>query len=114
MKLIIDIPEVPLYRDMYTAICENGYIFDEDNEYIAKAIKNGTPISDNATNGDVMKIIFLKIGVYDEWYDEPYQKGSINRKNCEYRHENGNCLKVGGFCTSVDDEHCVKGGSDEY
>ena len=49
MKLIIDIPEAPLYRDMYTAICENGYIFDEDNEYIAKAIKNGTPIPDNAT-----------------------------------------------------------------
>ncbi len=46
MKLIIDIPEVPLYRDMYTAICENGYIFDEDNEYIAKAIKKGTPIPD--------------------------------------------------------------------
>ena len=31
------------------------------------------------------------------------------RQNCEYRHENGNCLKVGGFCTSVDDEHCMKG-----
>ena len=52
MKLIINIPETPLYRDMYTAICENGYIFDEDNEYIAKAIKNGTPIPDNVTNID--------------------------------------------------------------
>ena len=41
---------------------------------------------------------------------EPYQKGGTNRKNCEYRHENGNCLKVGGFCMSVDDKHCVKGG----
>ena len=28
------------------------------------------------------------------------------RTNCQYRHENGNCLKVGGFCTSVDDKHC--------
>ena len=31
-----------------------------------------------------------------------------NRKDCEYRHDNGNCLKVGGFCTSVDDKHCEK------
>lgn len=29
-------------------------------------------------------------------------------KNCEYRHENGNCLFVGGFCTSVNKEHCIK------
>ena len=28
------------------------------------------------------------------------------RKNCKYRHDNGNCLKVGGFCLAVDDEHC--------
>ena len=28
------------------------------------------------------------------------------RTNCQFRHENGNCLKVGGFCTSVDDKHC--------
>lgn len=25
---------------------------------------------------------------------------------CIYRHENGNCLKVGGFCTSVPLSHC--------
>lgn len=30
----------------------------------------------------------------------------IPRQNCKYRHENGNCLAVGGFCLSVDDEHC--------
>lgn len=30
----------------------------------------------------------------------------ISRQNCKYRHENGNCLAVGGFCLSVDDEHC--------
>ena len=30
------------------------------------------------------------------------------RENCEYRHENGNCLKVGGFCTAVNDKHCEK------
>lgn len=30
------------------------------------------------------------------------------RKNCKYRHDNGNCLKIGGFCLEVDDEHCMK------
>lgn len=39
MKLIIDIPE-----EEYKNICENGYIYDEDNEYIAKVIANGTPL----------------------------------------------------------------------
>ena len=39
MKLIIDIDE-----DYYKAIWENGYIYDEDNEDIAKAIRNGTPL----------------------------------------------------------------------
>lgn len=33
----------------------------------------------------------------------PYQP---TRKNCSNRHENGNCLAVGGFCTSVDDKYC--------
>lgn len=27
---------------------------------------------------------------------------------CGYRHENGNCLKAGGFCTSVPLSHCQK------
>lgn len=27
---------------------------------------------------------------------------------CGYRHENGNCLKVGGFCTSVPLSHCQR------
>lgn len=29
-----------------------------------------------------------------------------DRKNCPYRHENGNCLPIGGFCLSVDDKYC--------
>lgn len=28
------------------------------------------------------------------------------RANCTHRHENGNCLVVGGFCTSVADKYC--------
>lgn len=31
---------------------------------------------------------------------------SDDRKNCPNRHENGNCLSVGGFCLAVDDKHC--------
>lgn len=33
---------------------------------------------------------------------------SNGRENCPYRHENGNCLPVGGFCLAVADEYCPK------
>lgn len=29
-----------------------------------------------------------------------------NREECPMRHTNGNCLAIGGFCTSVNDEIC--------
>ena len=29
-----------------------------------------------------------------------------NRASCKLRHENGNCLCVGGFCTAINDEIC--------
>ena len=29
-----------------------------------------------------------------------------DRRDCKMRHENGNCLAVGGFCTSVNDTIC--------
>lgn len=29
-----------------------------------------------------------------------------DRENCKMRHENGNCLPCGGFCTAVNDEIC--------
>ena len=32
--------------------------------------------------------------------------GMDNRKDCPMRHENGNCLPVGGFCTAVNDSIC--------
>lgn len=44
MQILIDIGEPPFYKDIYTAICERGYIDDEDNEIIANAIKNGIPL----------------------------------------------------------------------
>lgn len=30
----------------------------------------------------------------------------VNRQDCPMRHENGNCLPCGGFCTSVNNEIC--------
>lgn len=36
-----------------------------------------------------------------------YFKFSKDRAGCIYRHENGNCLVVGGFCTAVDDKYCL-------
>ena len=29
-----------------------------------------------------------------------------DRKDCPMRHENGNCLPCGGFCTAVNDSIC--------
>lgn len=34
----------------------------------------------------------------------------IRCSGCEYLHPNGNCLKVGGFYSSVADKDCVKVG----
>ena len=31
---------------------------------------------------------------------------SDERKNCPMRHENGNCMSVGGFCLAVNDGIC--------
>ena len=93
MKLIIDIPD-----HIYEMVINTGtfgcYRFDT-----RKAIKNGTPIPDNATNGDVIKAMFpnTEVDDYDygkdpvidvygiddaeyitlrkAWWNAPYQKG---------------------------------------
>lgn len=91
MKLIIDIPE-----ENYKLICSDGRPFLPSYKWI----KNGTPIPDNATNGEVIKAMFgddkvsefmchtriiakegnwLNEGVVAEfdnvWLNAPYQKG---------------------------------------
>ena len=80
MKLIIDIPE-----DRYKEIVSG--IFDTDGYFktnLTLAFRNGTPIPDNTTNGDVIKAMTNFIGVQDEentikistnWWNAPYQKG---------------------------------------
>ena len=56
MKLIINIP-----KENYKEMCEYG---NERVDFdLKRMIQNGTPIPDNATNGDVMKLIFPKKGV---------------------------------------------------
>ena len=71
MKLIIDID-----KELKSAVYNCGlFLNPTEKTSLIDAINNGTLIPDNATNGDVMRIIFPQIGVYDEWYDEPYQKG---------------------------------------
>lgn len=97
MKLIIDIPEkIEEYIKDYIPIGAGNNVFCYPDE-IVRMIQNGTPIPDNATNGDVIKAIFpcskyneyfadveMKTeendtrfkSVFDrDWWDELYQKG---------------------------------------
>ena len=89
MKLIIDISEEEwLFIKAKIAI--------EDDSYIDRAVANGTPIPDNATNGDVIKAMFgvkeidmpntntYCVHFFEEgrshyffkgWWHAPYQKG---------------------------------------
>ena len=80
MKLIIDIPD-HLYSVIKNKECTH-------NNVLTEAVDNGTPIPEDATNGDVLKIIFIPNRIirtddtvnieYDftnEWWNAPYQKG---------------------------------------
>ena len=90
MRILIDIPE-----ENYKEMCEYG---NERVDFdLKRMIQNGTPIPDNATNGDVIKafypelvvgsnnmgkVIFLRpnatVVIEDrmsDWWNAPYQKG---------------------------------------
>ena len=75
MKLIINISDES-YDKALNGIINCKECFD--------AIVYGTPIPDNATNGDVVQMIFpdkdnfndgYGCYFYKTWWDEPYQKG---------------------------------------
>ena len=89
MKLIIDIPDhlYKLLKDLPSDSNE-GTI----ENVLMKAVENGTPISDNATNGDVLISLYsnLKYSIQNgrvvttigvassfdlDWWNAPYQKG---------------------------------------
>ena len=60
MKLIVDIPEkIEEYIKDYIPIGAGDNVFCYPDE-IVRMIQNGTPIPDNATNGDVMQMMFPK------------------------------------------------------
>ena len=61
MKLIIEIDE-----DYYKAIWENGYIYDEDNEDVAKIIKDGIPLEEEL---EKIKVEIEEISIT---YHNPY------------------------------------------
>jgi hypothetical protein len=81
MKLIIDIPE-----EAYKQIMEFGFLENTHGKICYKAIKNGTPIPDNATFGDVIEKITNRKPLEDnkdadniiistKLWNAPYQKG---------------------------------------
>lgn len=102
MRLIIDIP-----KEAYKTIMNTSFVRDVDLTFkqsakdieqtnaifsLIDALDNGTPISDNATNGDVIMAMFPNVNVYEHnggatysvnneynfnatWWNSPYQKG---------------------------------------
>jgi len=87
MKLIIDIPYG--LKDVY----EHGNVTALDVEEMKRALQNGTPIPDNATNGQIIQTLFkpnraertddVIVENYDfskEWWNAQYQKGGKNER----------------------------------
>lgn len=84
MKLIIDIPEkIEKFIKDYIPIGAGDNVFCYPDE-IVRMIQNGTPIPDNATNGNVIKILFADfmyvpwkewLMIDLPWWNAPYQKG---------------------------------------
>jgi len=98
MRLIIDIPDTQYNNIMEVKSMSLGRIpYKGIIMNAIKGIQNGTPIPDNATNGDMIKAMFPNSkyteyfadvemrtvesdtrfkSVFDrDWWDEPYQKG---------------------------------------
>ena len=80
MKLIIEIDE-----DVYKKIVADKYAIYDKMFY---SIKNGTPIPDNATNGDVIKAMFpqwkLMENTFEEivMFDIPMKDGYLEHNAC--------------------------------
>lgn len=89
MKLIIDIPEY-----LYEAILEYPNVSGLNVSTLESAILHGAPIPDNATNGEIMQMMFPNgvtaefatfmrfvvgedeyINCAYDWWNAPYQKG---------------------------------------
>ena len=87
MKLIIDIP-----KELKQKIDE-GFTNQVIINKLWDATRNSTPIPDNATNGDVIKILFADfmyipwkewLMIDLPWWNSPYQKdGKADCDTCE-------------------------------
>lgn len=93
MRLIDDLPNTGIEEEIIKRNeWKEGSLFDMT---LRKALKNATPIPDNATNGDVLRIMF-PVSVFDgeddnkyvgfytgdgvksfplDWWNAPYKKG---------------------------------------
>ena len=76
MKLIIDIP-----KELKSAVYRCGlFLNPTEKTSLIDAINNGTPIPDNATNGEVIKALFpnehdFETDFDETWWNAPYKKG---------------------------------------
>ena len=88
MQIVIDIPK-EVYKQMISKDIYKGI----HERLCYKAIQDGTPIPDNATNGDVIKAMFpnakiehqggiirfivdcWSFQIAEDWWNAPYQKG---------------------------------------
>lgn len=97
MRILIDIPE-----EIYKASKIIDVQYEDVVQIPLEVIANGTPIPDNATNGDVIKAFypdakydtyfdFIAMTTHTErtvfmsrfdrdWWNAPYQKGGANEK----------------------------------
>ena len=70
MKLIIDIPKEVVDTETYAEY------FGKMGVKLYNTLKNGTPIPDNATNGEVIDLMFgSDFSAKKSWWNAPYQKG---------------------------------------
>ena len=73
MKLLVEIDE-ETYKDIKKGKVYSSFR-DVPQESVL-AIANGTPIPDNATNGEIIDLIFPYEKTIDkDWWNAPYQKG---------------------------------------
>ena len=68
-------------------------------------------LCDHTKQADMARIAISAMQELREYKEN--EKRNLPRTNrlmdeCTYRHENGNCLKIGGFCTSVPTSHCQR------
>lgn len=79
--IVIEIPE-KVYKKAV-----DGMLDEIDSCYLNGAVVNGTPLPQNATNGDVIKAMFPQIEAkttipifFEYWWNEPYKAGEPDGK----------------------------------